>query len=182
MKKKLLLPFMLLLMAAAPPPQALEQARTASKALLGELQTTLKSTLSSKGAPEAVKVCSQVAPSIAKNVAKKHHLQIRRVALKHRNPANKPDAYEQKWLTQWQKSPSNIPAEHAEIVTHQGKSTLRYLKPIKIQSACLQCHGAPAQIKPEVKALLKQHYPSDQATGYKEGDLRGAVTVILPLH
>lgn len=181
MQKKQFLPLLLLLMAAAPPPQALQQARTASQALLGELQTTLKGTLKTKGASEAVKVCSQVAPHIAQNVAQKHHLQIRRVALKTRNPNNKPDAYEQKWLNQWQKNPSQIPEEHAEVVTIKGKSSLRYLKPIKIQTACLQCHGAPAQIKSEVQALLKKHYSGDQATGYKEGDLRGAVTVILTL-
>lgn len=30
---------------------------------------------------------------------------------------------------------------------------------------------------PEVKNLLNKRYPHDKATGYKEGDLRGAVSI-----
>ena len=33
----------------------------------------------------------------------------------------------------------------------------------------------------EVKALLKERYPHDQAKGYKAGDLRGAVSIKRPL-
>jgi hypothetical protein len=46
MKHFFALPLALLLMAAAPPPQALEQARNASNTLMGDLQKTLKATLS----------------------------------------------------------------------------------------------------------------------------------------
>jgi hypothetical protein len=180
MKQFLALPLALLLMAAVPPPQALEQARNASKTLMGDLQKTLKAALSSQGPAAAVQVCHQAAPAIAKGISEQQRLQVRRVSLKHRSPQGKPDAYEAQLLTQWQTA-KKIPEEHAEVVMYQGKKVLRYLKPIRLQAACLQCHGPASQIKPEVKALLRKHYPQDQATGYKEGDLRGAVTVILPL-
>lgn len=180
MKHFFALPLALLLMAAAPPPQALEQARNASNTLMGDLQKTLKATLSTQGPAAAVKVCHQAAPAIAKAVSAQQHLQVRRVSLKHRSPQGQPDAYEAKLLKQWQQS-KIVPEEHAEVVMHQGKKVLRYLKPVRLQAACLQCHGPASQIQPEVKALLRKHYPQDQATGYQEGDLRGAVTVILPL-
>ncbi|MGM0774574.1 MAG: c-type heme family protein, partial [Pseudomonadota bacterium] len=39
----------------------------------------------------------------------------------------------------------------------------------------LGCHGK--SIDPEVKAKLDELYPEDQATGFSEGDLRGAFVV-----
>lgn len=67
------------------------------------------------------------------------------------------------------------------MVNQNGQIEFRYLKALRIQKPCLNCHGPREQIKPEVLALLKQVYPNDQATGYQEGDLRGAITVKIPL-
>jgi len=47
------------------------------------------------------------------------------------------------------------------------------LLPIQLQKKCLLCHSPEDQIADDVKAALKLHYPSDQATGFHEGDLRG---------
>jgi len=44
---------------------------------------------------------------------------------------------------------------------------------------CLKCHGE--QLDPAVQARIKELYPDDKATGYKTGDLRGAVTIRQPL-
>lgn len=40
---------------------------------------------------------------------------------------------------------------------------------------CLMCHGE--HIEPAVHARIGGRYPGDEATGYKEGDLRGAFSV-----
>jgi hypothetical protein len=40
---------------------------------------------------------------------------------------------------------------------------------------CLGCHGK--NIAPEVQAKLDELYPEDQATGFSEGDLRGAFVI-----
>lgn len=37
-------------------------------------------------------------------------------------------------------------------------------------SVCLQCHGQPEGLLPEVKARLQTLYPRDQATGYQLND------------
>jgi hypothetical protein len=67
--------------------------------------------------------------------------------------------------------------EHHEIV---GKE-FRYMKalPVPADMPCLKCHGE--QLDPAVQARLKELYPGDKATGYKTGDLRGAVTIRQPL-
>jgi hypothetical protein len=37
-------------------------------------------------------------------------------------------------------------------------------------------------VKPEVLAVIRKHYPEDQATGFKLGQLRGAFTLKKPLN
>jgi hypothetical protein len=37
------------------------------------------------------------------------------------------------------------------------------------------------QIPPAVKTVLRKHYPSDRATDYRVGDLRGAISIKQPL-
>ena len=50
--------------------------------------------------------------------------------------------------------------------------------PIETNAACLQCHGSKdLDIKPKVLKKIAQLYPKDQATGYKEHQLRGIFVV-----
>jgi hypothetical protein len=58
-----------------------------------------------------------------------------------------------------------------------GQKVLRYLTPLYIEEACLKCHSAKETI-PEV---IKEDYPEDRATDYTFGDLRGAISVIVPV-
>jgi hypothetical protein len=53
------------------------------------------------------------------------------------------------------------------------------MKAIPTGEVCLKCHGT--QIAPEVSQVLASLYPEDRATGYKEGDIRGAFVVIRKL-
>lgn len=46
--------------------------------------------------------------------------------------------------------------------------------PMKEQP-CAACHGT--SIAPEVKDKLAELYPTDKATGFKPGELRGAILV-----
>ncbi|KAF0110925.1 MAG: methyl-accepting chemotaxis protein [Rhodospirillaceae bacterium] len=48
----------------------------------------------------------------------------------------------------------------------------RYVKPIYIKNGCLVCHGDP----------LSENDPyGHPKEGYKEGDVRGGISVVLPL-
>ncbi|HCF96715.1 MAG TPA: hypothetical protein DEW46_16805, partial [Verrucomicrobia bacterium] len=46
---------------------------------------------------------------------------------------------------------------------------------------CVACHGPEEQIQPDVLAAIRAHYPNDRATGFQPGDLRGAISVEVPL-
>jgi hypothetical protein len=55
------------------------------------------------------------------------------------------------------------------------------MKALPTQPLCLNCHGAPADLSPAVKARLAERYPNDKATGYAVGQIRGAMTLKRPL-
>lgn len=38
---------------------------------------------------------------------------------------------------------------------------------------CLQCHGTPENINPEVRVKTLKLYPKDLAVGYSENQVRG---------
>jgi hypothetical protein len=41
----------------------------------------------------------------------------------------------------------------------------------------MACHGPQESMSPELQKLLKERYPSDQATGYAAGQWRGLIRV-----
>jgi hypothetical protein len=170
--------------AAADPPEA-EQARAVAGQVLERTKAVLQSALRDGQPAAALRVCA----SVAQGIAREHEQQgwrVRRVSDRVRNPADTPDAYEREVLRTWQeeKTAGRLAptTERQEIVTEDGQTHLRYMKPIFIAApVCLQCHGQPAKLGPGVAEALRELYPGDQATGYSLGDLRGAISVRIPL-
>lgn len=169
---------------AADPPEV-QQARAVAASVLGETKSVLEDALKGGEPVAALRVCA----SVAQNIAKRHEQQawrVRRVSEKVRNPADTPDAEELAVLRAWQdeKTAGRLTptVERQEIVTEGGRRYVHYMKPIFIAGPlCLQCHGAPDKLAPGVADALKELYPRDQATGYAVGDLRGAVSVKIPI-
>ena len=60
---------------------------------------------------------------------------------------------------------------YAEVVDDQ----FRFMKAIPTAAVCLNCHGS--ELKPAVSEKLSALYPADRATGFREGDIRGAFVV-----
>ncbi|MDO3377266.1 sensor histidine kinase [Geoalkalibacter halelectricus] len=78
-------------------------------------------------------------------------------SLKLTNPENLPDAFEREALLKFeQESLGEIIAKE----TLAGNTFLRYISPLYVEEACLGCHGGQ---------------------GYEIGDVRGAISVTLPL-
>ena len=67
------------------------------------------------------------------------------------------------------------------VVDEDGTFYFRYMKPLAVKPVCLTCHGDTAEIPPAVKSELEKAYPYDRATGYKQGELRGAVSIKQPM-
>jgi hypothetical protein len=99
-------------------------------------------------------------------------LSLKQTSEKYRNPLNEPDAFEKRVLAKlaapgWEKGKG-----YAEVVSAGGKKTLRYLQPLYIAAPCLTCHGDPKG-ELDVAGRAKE--------GYREGELRGAVSVSVPV-
>lgn len=161
---------------------ALARAREAAGGLARELLARLGAELAEGGAVQATRVCSEVAPALAA-AHSKDGLAVRRVSVRPRNPAGRPDAWEAAGLARLAElhAAGELPDEVSAVVEGEGGPTLRFLKPLRIASTCLRCHGDPAGFPPELAAALAARYPADEAVGYRAGDLRGAISVTVPL-
>ena len=60
----------------------------------------------------------------------------------------------------------------ASSVDVDGKKVVRYLQPLYVARPCLACHGDPKGER-DVSGRAKE--------GYREGELRGAVSVVVPV-
>jgi len=140
-----------------------------------------------KGGPtEAIKVCAELAPEIAGRLSREQGWRVTRVGTRVRNPLlGMPDVWEQQVLAEFAERAGKGEAfpgmVHSEVVTEPGGRYYRFMKPIALQPQCLLCHGASDQIPEKIRVVLKQQYPFDAATGYKAGELRGAVSIKQPL-
>lgn len=182
---------LLILLAAAcgerqgPGPEDVDAARGRAERAAGKLMESLfveLMTALKKGPPhEALHICADRAPEVARRIQQEFGLSVRRVALRTRNKKNLPDAYERKWFQDVQErydgGEGPAPKPTAEVVDGE----LRYIRPILLAEMCTRCHGTSEQISPEVRAALEQRYPDDDAIGFRPGDLRGAVSVRVPL-
>ena len=96
-----------------------------------------------------------------------------------------PDAWERNALSEFEKRASQgEPYQDmvsSEVVEEGGRRYYRFMKAIAVKPVCLVCHGDKAAIPEEVRAKLATEYPLDQATGYREGELRGAVSIKQPM-
>ena len=158
----------------------LTAARSAAKDLGEALKTRLGEALKAGGPVSGLAVCNSEAQMLTKDRSKALGSDVRRTALKVRNPNNAPTDRERKVLEEFAaRAASGADAaklEHAEIVQSDGKRTLFYMKAIPMASEpCAACHGT--SLKPDVAAEIARLYPKDQATGFSPGELRGAFVV-----
>ncbi len=156
----------------------LGEARKVAMALPPKLIASLQKGIGESGLEGAIAICKDGAPKIAGEVAEQTGWKIKRVSLKTRNSARAtPDAWEKAALESFdQRAAAGEPAAKLEMGAQVGNE-YRYVKALPVQGLCLGCHGMPDQLSPEVKAALSKNYPEDQAVGYSEGQIRGAISV-----
>jgi len=159
----------------------LESARKVASEMPVKLQAMLQDEIAKGGLASAVAACSEKAPKMAKAASEKTGWAIRRVSLGNRNPKAVPDAWERTALEDFDRRKAAGEAvatleKYAEVDTG-GRKEFRYMKALQMQKACLACHGAADTIAPEVAEKIHTLYPDDKATGYVEGQLRGAITM-----
>lgn len=128
--------------------------------LMGELMTAVEEGDFSRG----VAFCKEAAPRVQEQVATDHRVELGRTSFKIRNPANRPRDWAKPFVDGWV-------AE--DVVLAKGSGELAYLSPIMLAEFCTECHGTADRISDDVKKILAEEYPEDEATGFQAGDLRG---------
>lgn len=151
------------------------------KQLASGLKQELKTAIQTKGLAAAIQTCKIQAPLLTGEVSNSSPLIIKRTSLKLRNPANSPDAWEQKVLMDFEKQLAQGVAMdqliYTEVVKNEGKKIYRHMRAIPTQPICLTCHGEQKILSTEVKNMLNKEYPDDRAIGFNVGELRGAFSV-----
>lgn len=152
-----------------------------SSALLQTLGKNLQQHMKDEGPVGAAEFCSTKAYALTADVDKQfgQDVQVKRISLKERNPANQAEGKEKailQALENLQKSGVVLPEYLVERV---NKETYKYYKPLMInKQVCLKCHGNISENQ-KLSQFLEKTYPHDKATGYKFGDLRGAIVVTI---
>lgn len=172
--------------AWADPLQYDEESRKAAQDFVKQLGGALKAELEKGNAESAIGVCRDLAPKIANRVSLETGWKVTRVGTRVRNPMiGTPDAWEQATLAEFERrlkgGEKADGMEFSALVEEPSGKSYRYMKAIGTQKLCMACHGAPGTLSDGVKQALAKQYPHDQATGYQEGQLRGAISIKRPL-
>jgi hypothetical protein len=164
---------------SAEPATEANKAKAAIKDLAGALQAELKGAMQAGGPVAAIAVCNTQAITITAKVAAGHDIALSRVSLKNRNPANAPNAWQTAVLEDFERQKSageNVTTlTWSETAKVKGGREFRFMKAIPTGAVCLNCHGT--SLAPGVTDVLASLYPEDRATGFSEGDIRGAFVV-----
>lgn len=159
--------------------QYLVRSKTIATELKATLGAQLKVAMESGGPVAALQVCKHVAQPLTQSLSEQHpDAIVSRTALKVRNPQNRADAESTEVLERWvadiaeAKQPEGFVIENTDnVVVHL---------PILTEQVCLKCHGNPDTFAPELKQVIADLYPSDEATDFVVGDLRGAIRIEFP--
>lgn len=158
------------------------RARSSMKTLGTTLKGALVKTMKADGPTAALQVCASDAQSLTASVAAGSGVRVGRSSLRLRNPKNAGPSWVTDWLkTQGERSAMEVGGQAAAATREDGTGVVRVLAPIAIEAPCLICHGPDEGRSPELSAILAEKYPTDKATGYALGDLRGAIWAEAPV-
>jgi len=158
----------------------------AAAQFLKQLGGALKKEMGSGGPEVAISVCRDLAPQISGTISRANGWRMTRVSNKVRNPLlGMPDEWELNALSEFQKRAGRGETYQdmvtSEVVEEGGARYYRFMKAIGVKPVCLVCHGDEDTIPAGIKAGLAAEYPMDRATGYQQGELRGAVSIKQPM-
>ena len=103
---------------------------------------------------------------------KKSGVRVKLTAIDYRNANNKPDDFEAEVLRMFSDPRHPKGQSYVRNTMVDGLPVLRMIGPEYASTTCLACHGGPKGER-DVTGMKKE--------GLKEGDLAGAISIVLPL-
>lgn len=152
-----------------------------STTLLQTLGKNLKKQMEAGGPMAAAEFCTTKAYTLTAAIDDQYgkDVQVKRISLKERNPANQVQGEEKVILESLDNLQRNGVVLPPYLVERVNKDTYKFYKPLMInKQVCLKCHGDIGKNQ-KLSQFLENTYPHDKATGYSMGDLRGAVVVTI---
>jgi hypothetical protein len=185
--QRLFVPVSVVLLASAcgtPAPETSEaeitrataRADDAMLALQTRLIEALTTELEKNGATGAIHVCRDAAPAITSAVSSEQGVTVARTSHRLRNPDNVPPDWAREIVERGAGTQFEDATEH---VIDLG-DRVGVLRPIGTLGMCTTCHGDEAAMGPELRELIAESYPDDEATGFEVGDLRGWLWAEVP--
>ena len=157
-----------------------DEAKKITMAFGGALKSRLQEAMKAGGPINALSVCNTDAMPITTKAAMESNALVSRVSLKNRNPKNTPNNWQKTVLEDFDARAARgedvNKMAFAKIVDNGEKKQLHFMKALPTGAVCLTCHGA--KIEADVQAKLTELYPADLATGYQQGQVRGAIVVV----
>lgn len=151
-----------------------------AKLLASDLRTSLMQNLSEKiskeGVEKAVPYCHANVKAIAKGAARDRieKYEFGRTSHKIRNASNHPQPWAESYLKEFAGSTKGQIKK--DFILHDlGNGKKVYMEPLYVEAKCLLCHGE--NVAANVGSKIKDLYPNDKATGFKQGEFRGFIWV-----
>ncbi len=139
------------------------------------LMKNVSAAIQEKGVAGAVDFCNINAMPLTDSVSKLNAVSIQRISEKNRNPNNAIiSELDKSALEQIKKMMADATIADKHLIL-QESGNVYYYKPIPLgMPTCLSCHGnTTTDIAPENLQVIQSKYPTDKATGYQLGELRG---------
>jgi Protein of unknown function (DUF3365) len=138
--------------------------------------TELTSALASGGPGDAIQVCHMSATTLIQRVGREEGIAAGRTSARLRTPANAPKP----WAAAIVKQYVDVKAASVDGFVVDLGDKVGVMRPIAHRAICSPCHGVDEKLNPRVREELKDRYPVDRATGYRDGDLRGWIWAEVP--
>lgn len=147
------------------------RAEAARQELLHDMFALFEKVMGGDADAPSLEVCGPEAKAIATRVAADKNVRIGRTSWRLRNPSNVPPAWAATYVADQVED---------EVYVRHNDGRVAALFPIRMQTTCTTCHGDAETMDEDIKALLAEHYPEDEATGFPYPGLRGYIWVEVP--
>lgn len=148
--------------------QGMQVIQATFKTLSGEVMQAMKR----GGVEEAIPYCQLSAYPLTDSIARTQGVQLKRAAVRYRNPDNKATDKEAEIYSRYQEQLQQ--GESPGPVVERYEGVVSMYAPIVLQGQCVSCHGTVGEgIATENYEIIKAKYPNDKAINFAPGDLRG---------
>jgi len=148
----------------------------AMSALQTRLAGRLMAEMARGGPVAAVGVCRDEAQQLTASVSAELGIEIGRTSHRLRNPVN----VARPRVAQLLPAYAGRRAEDAGMRIVDLGDRVGVVKPLATQPLCLNCHGDRDAMAPDVREMIAKAYPSDEATGFAPGEVRGLIWAEVP--